>query len=257
MHPHPLPLGGRSARPASTTPGWRRRAGRRRAGGRPAQRAATSPARSPSGTGRRRGERGHVAGVPERERALEVDEVADARSAGRRARGPSSRISASGAIDSAAVPRRRRPAAGEERLGIGGEGVDDGRVELAAAPAPGHRDGTLRRRTCRWCTSATSASWATRISIGMSSPDAPAGQPAAVVALERVGQRPLDRPGRARGAGPARPPRCSASGSGCRAGRGRPASAWPSRAPADRSGSPRATLPSRNRRYGSPDQSTR
>jgi hypothetical protein len=90
----------------------------------------------------RLGERGHVAGVPERERALEVDEVAD--------RGQQD--VESGFLQRDVVIRNDRQrllprvVAGrrEERVRIGQVRVDDGRVELPAAPAAHHRHGSLR-----------------------------------------------------------------------------------------------------------------
>ena len=140
--------------------------------------------------GGRLGERGHVAGVAERERALEVDEVAD--------RGQ--QVVEAGLVQPGLGVGRDRPAPGPT-----GRRREPGtalrRRAVKASTTVGSRWPPRRLLAIatapwtpyiRWCTSATSASWATRISIGISLAGRAGREPAAVVALEGVGQRPLD-----------------------------------------------------------------
>ena len=191
-------------------------------------------------------ERGHGPRVAQSEGALEVDEVAD-----RGQQVVEARVGPAGSRRRAAIDSARShgssPAAGNSSSAIGREGVDDGRVEVAAAPAAGHRDRTAARRTSGGAPRPRRRAGPPASRSGCR-PGGAGRQPPAVVAFEGVGQRPLDV--RAEAEVPRQCGRRGAVGvdQRRRAGRGRPASAWPCTRTRCGSGSPRATLPSRNRR---------
>ena len=188
MHPHPLPLGaGQLGRLRPDLVGHTEPADVVEVAG--SSYGGDVVRREAELYGGRSGERGHVARVPERERALEVDEVAD--------RGQHLVEAGSVQPDLGVGGDRQRPVPGvvpggrEERLGIGREGVDDGRVEVAAAPAPGHRDGALDA-----VGPLVHLGHVRQLGHPHLDRDVLAGrtrrEPAAVVPLERVGQRPPD-----------------------------------------------------------------
>ena len=223
----------------------------------PARRtAATSAAGRPSVYGGRLGERGHVAGVPEREWALEVDEVADGGQQGVEAGLVQPGLGVGGDA-TAPGPTGRRPAPGraprasavKASTTVGSRWPPRRLLAIAIAPCDAVHPLDAPRPRRRAGPPASRS--------GCPSPAAPRGQPAAVVALEREGQRPLDV--RAEAEVPGQRGRRGAVGvdQAARAGRARPASAWPSRAPAAPSARRGRRCRAGTAGRAVPDQSTR
>ena len=141
VHPHPLPLGTGERRSASTRPGWRRRSARRRGGGRHGARAVTSSFGRPSCTAAASASAATLRECPSVKGHLRSTKspIAVSRASRPGVVQPGLGVGGDGERSLPRVVAGRR----EERVGIRGERVDDGRVEVTAAPAPGHRDGTL------------------------------------------------------------------------------------------------------------------